>query len=88
MDLNIRGVRGEVLVGLSLVTLPYKFEIIRCASQCMGECNYIFIQRVSEISTLILTSDRSRQEQNCFLCTIFSKYNFHSSTSCLFTHIF
>jgi hypothetical protein len=34
------------------------------------------IQRVSEISTLILTSDRSRQEQNCY---VFSKYNFHFS---------
>jgi hypothetical protein len=51
------------------------------------------IQRVTEISTLILTSGRSRQEhQNCYVPTIFSKYNFHFSvlrphklTSCLFS---
>jgi hypothetical protein len=49
--------------------------------------------RVTEISTLILTSGRSRQElQNCCVPTIFSKYNFHFSvlrphklTSCLFS---
>jgi hypothetical protein len=28
------------------------------------------IQRVSEISTLILTGDRSRQEQNCYFFEI------------------
>jgi hypothetical protein len=33
----------------------------------MGECNCILIQRVSEIITLILTSGRSRQEQNCYV---------------------
>jgi hypothetical protein len=51
------------------------------------------IQRVSEISTLILTSDSSRTTK--FLCMIFSKYNFRFSTfhphklaSCLFTRIF
>jgi hypothetical protein len=47
------------------------------------------IQRVSEISTLILTGDRRTTK---LLCTIFSKSNFHFSilpphklTSCLFS---
>jgi hypothetical protein len=54
------------------------------------------IQRVSEISTLILTSDSSRQEQQNFYVSFFrNTYNFHFGicpphklTSCLFTRIF
>jgi hypothetical protein len=38
------------------------------------------IQRVSEISTLILTSDRSRQkEQNCYVPFFRNSYNFYFS---------
>jgi hypothetical protein len=54
------------------------------------------VQRVSEISTLILTSDSSHQEQHNLYVSFFRNITFisvlppppHKLTSCLFTRIF
>jgi hypothetical protein len=51
------------------------------------------MQHVSEISTLILTSDSSRQEQQNFMSFFRNVFSFqyfspHKLTNCLFTRIF